>query len=43
MQITFGKEKGNRRQHLQQVYSEIIHGNLAGFRQESTIQIHYTI
>jgi hypothetical protein len=34
MQIPFDKEKGNRRQQLQRVYSEIIHGNLAEFRQE---------
>jgi hypothetical protein len=33
MQISFDKEKGNRKQ-LQRVYSEIIHGNLAEFRQE---------
>ena len=36
MQIPFDKEKGNRRQQLQRVYSEIIHGNLAEFRQEQS-------
>ena len=34
MQIPLDKEKGNRRQQLLRVYSEIIHGNLAEFRQE---------
>jgi hypothetical protein len=34
MHIPFDKEKGNRGQQLQRVYSEIIHENLAEFRQE---------
>jgi hypothetical protein len=34
MPIPFDKEEGNRRQQLQRVYNEIIHGNLAEFRQE---------
>jgi hypothetical protein len=34
MQISFDKEKWNRRQQLQRVYSEIIRGDLAEFRQE---------
>jgi hypothetical protein len=34
MQIPFDKEKENSRKQLQRVYSEIIQGNLAEFRQE---------
>jgi hypothetical protein len=34
MQIPFNKEKRNRRKQLQQVYCEIIYGNLSEFRQE---------
>jgi hypothetical protein len=32
--MSFNKERRNRRQQLQWVYSEIIHRNLTEFRQE---------
>jgi hypothetical protein len=36
--MPFDKEKGNHRQQLQRVYSEIIHGNMAEFRQEKAYE-----
>jgi hypothetical protein len=38
MQVSFDKEIGNHRQQRQQVYSEIISGSLAGFRQKQVCE-----